>query len=312
MKFKALTVAAATAGALGLAYASPSPASAVTYDDVCVNTTNHTYMPSGDCGSFTQLWKENFNAEQDAVGKVSNCAGDGDFRCEGLAGSRYYDTIGAYPNGWPDTATSGADGNGGRTFGGYYRPQDTVSFIKTSSGDGIMRVHMWRPSTGGSNHVAAVVPRQCMGLRYGKFTERFVVRSKTSGYKMAHLRYTPNEIDYPEAGGNFDTDPISEFTHGFYESGADVAPNSAWTSAHNFSTEITPGKIKFYLDDNLVQTVNADFPDATDWVLQNESALAGSYAAKGSSVDIDTTWLTCYKYNGTTTTAKVTPKHKKH
>lgn len=266
--------------------------------DACHVTNNTT--PSGNCGPFVQLWAENFNSEQYAVGRVSNCAGDHDHRCEGLAGTRYYDTIGAYPNGWEDTATSGADGNGGRDFGGYYRPQDTISFYKDGTGDGLMRVHMYRPSSGGSNRVAAVVPRKCMNLRYGKFTERFIVRSKTSGYKMAHLRYTPNEVDFPEAGGNFDTDPISVFTHGFNESSADVAPNSAWTAAHTASTEIVPGQLRFYLDGKLVKTVNADFPDTADWILQNESALGGSYAAPGSSVNIDTTFLTCYKYQPTT------------
>jgi beta-glucanase (GH16 family) len=135
-----------------------------------------------------------------------------------------------------------------------------------------------------------------MGLRYGKFTERFRVSARTPGYKMAHLRYTPNEVDYPEAGGNFDSDPISEFTHGFSESGSDAAPNSAWTGYHTYSTEITPGHLRFYFDGKLFRTMNADFPDRADWVLQNESALAGAYAAKGSSVDVLTSWLTCYRY----------------
>jgi hypothetical protein len=155
---------------------------------------------------------------------------------------------------------------------------------------------MYRPSAGGDNHVAAVVPRRCMDLRYGKFTERLVVRSLVNGYKMAHLRYTPNEVDYPEAGGNFHSDPVSLFTHKFNETGADVASNSAWTSFHTYSTEIVPDKIRFYFDGKLVKTVNADFPDHADWVLQNESALAGGYAAKGSSIKIDTTWVTCYAY----------------
>lgn len=60
-----------------------------------------------------------------------------------------------------------------------------------------------------------------------------------------------------------------------------------------------PGQLRFYLDGKLVKTVNADFPDAADWVLQNESALGGGYAAKGSSINIDTSWVACYKYNST-------------
>ncbi|MFD0533525.1 hypothetical protein ACFQY7_06735 [Actinomadura luteofluorescens] len=235
-------------------------------------TNNNT--PTGDCGPFVQVYAENFNGGDVPVGAFRTCAGDGDFRCAGLKTNyaHYYDTLGAYPSGWPDTATSGADGNGGRTFGGYYRPEKAVSVYTASNGDGQMRVHM--TSDGSVNSVAAVVPRKCMNLRYGKFTERFIVRTRTPGFKMAHLRYTPNEVDYPEAGGNFSSDPVSVFTHGFAESGADVAPGTAWTSWHTYSTEIVPGSLRFYLDGELVKTVNADFPEAADWVLQNESALA--------------------------------------
>lgn len=298
MKIKGLLVCTMLTGAAMFSTLSQaSAADTFPSQDACATTNNNT--PVGDCGPFTQRYHENFNGADIALGKFSNCAGDGDFQCQGLVGTRYYATLGAYPNGWDDTATSGNDGNGGRTFGGHYTPQDTTSVVTDASGDGMLRVHMWRPSAGGSNHVSAPVPRNCMNLRYGKFSERTIVRSKTSGYKMAHLRYTPNEIDYPEAGGNFDTDPISWFTHGFNEDGNDVASNAAWTGAHTYSQEITPGKIKFFLDGKLMNTVNADFPDAADWILQNESALGGSYAAKGSSVNVDTSWLSCYGYSAT-------------
>lgn len=264
-------------------------------EDACHVTTNNT--PSGDCGPFTQVYKENFSTYGNVpLGAFSGCAGDGDFRCEGLRTGypHYYSTLGSYPSGWPDTAASGADGNNG-PVPGYYRPESVQSVYKASNGDGQMRVRM--TSNGATNKVAAPVPRACMNLRYGKFSERLVVRTRTPGYKMAHLRYTPNEVDYPEAGGTFESDPVSEFTHGFAESGADAAGNSAWTSWHTYSTEIVPGKIRFYFDGHLFKTVNADFPDNADWILQNESALGDvTGAANGSSVTIDTTWLTCYKY----------------
>lgn len=253
-------------------------------------------MPRGDLPGWKQIYAENFNDVQVPVGAFSGCAGDGDHRCAGLKSAypRYYSTLGAYPNGWEDTATSGNDDNGGRTFGGYYRPQDTMSVIKQSNGDGQMRVRMWRPAAGGAVHSSAPVPLKCMNLRYGRFSERFVVRTATPGYKMAHLHYSPDEIDYPEAGGNFASDPVSIFTHGFTEYGKDVAPNSAWESWHTYTQDITPSGVKAYLDGKLVATVPGNYPRPTPWVLQNESALAGSYAAKGSSVTIDTTWLTCY------------------
>lgn len=271
------------------------PRAAAVAEDAC-HATNQNWTPLGDCGPFKQLYRDAFD-QTVPLGAFSNCAGDGDHKCEGLRTSypHYYSTLGAYPDGWADTATSGNDGNEGRAFGGYYRPQDTTSVIRQSNSDGQLRVRMWRGSSG-AVHSAAPVPTQCMDLRYGKFTERMVVRQLTDGYKMAHLHYSPDEIDYPEAGGNFVSDPVAVFTHGFASSGKDVAPNSEWLSWHTYSTEITPNLVKIYFDGKLVQTINGDYPRATPWVLQNESALAGGYAAPNSSVTIDTSWLTCYAY----------------
>lgn len=262
-------------------------------EDACKTTGNTT--PLGDCGPFKQVYREHFGVATAPVGTFSGCAGDGDHRCKGAAGTRYYSTLGAYPSGWPDTAASGADGNNG-PVPGYYRPESTMSVYKTSGGDGQMRVRMYRPAAGGANRVSAPVPLKCMNLRYGKFSERLIVRTRTPGFKLAHLRYTPNEVDYPEAGGSF-ADPVYEYTHGFASSAAQAAPASSWTSWHTYSTEIVPGRIRFYFDGKLFKTVNADFPDTADWILQNESALGAAVgAAPGSSVTIDTTWLTCYKY----------------
>ena len=269
-------------------------AAIVPSEDACA--TQIKSAPKGDCGPFDLLYRETFSTNV-PLGTFSDCGGDNDHRCEGAAGTRYYNTLGAYPDGWPDTATSGADGNSGRTFGGYYRPQDTTSVIRSLDGkDGKLRVHMWRPSAGGPNHVAAPVPLKCMNLRYGKFTERTAVWSPTNGYKMAHLHYSPDEIDYPEAGGNFATDPVYAYTHGFASTSTYVAPQSAWKQYHTYSTEITPGKVKIFYDGKLIRTINGDYPRATPWVLQNESALAGGYAAKGSYSNVDTTWLNCYAY----------------
>jgi hypothetical protein len=287
-----LAILSGIAFLLGPAAGEAHSADTFPSQDACQVTNNNT--PSGDCGPFKQLWRESFNSEQVAVGKFSNCAGDFDHRCEGLAGTRYYDTVGAYPNGWPDTAASGADGNQG-PVPGYYRPQSTISVIKQSNDDGQLRVKM--TSNGTVNKVAAVVPRKCMNLRYGKFTERFVVRQLTPGFKMAHLRYRDGgEVDYPEAGQTFAGDPVSVFTHGFAEDSKDVAANASWLSWHTYSTEIVPGQLRFYLDGKLVKTVTGDYPEPADWVLQNESALGDvAGAAPGSGVTIDTTWLTCYK-----------------
>jgi hypothetical protein len=267
--------------------------------DACHTVGNAT--PLGDCGAFKQIFRDTFNGRTVAVGKFSDCDHNADTPsafCSGLTGSDRTNWW-AYPTGWEDTATSGNDDNGGRTLGGIYHPENTISIGQQSSTntDGVLRVRMYRPLAGGPVHSSAPVPKKCMALRYGKFTERVIVRTRTNGYKLAHLHYSPDEIDYPEAGGNFATDTISAFTHKFTETNTTVAPNSAWTSWHTYSQEITPGKVKIFYDGKLVRTISGDYPRATAWVLQNESALGGGYAAKGSSVIIDTTGVTCYRYS---------------
>lgn len=292
-QFATFAVITAFVGAAVIAAPYARAADTFPSQDACHVTANTT--PRGNCGPFTQVYAEDFGAQNVPVGRFSSCAGDGNFKCEGLrtSYSRYYDSLGAYPSGWDDTAGSGADGNSG-PVPGVYSPESTMSVLKSGT-DGQMRVKM--TSNGSLNKVAAPVPLKCMNLRYGKFSERLIVRTRTPGFKMAHLRYTPNEVDYPEAGESFESDPIMEFTHGFAGSSGTAAGNTSWSSWHTYSTEIVPGKIRFYFDGRLFKTVNADFPDSADWILQNESALGQvTGAAPGSSVVIDTTWLSCYKY----------------
>lgn len=273
-----------------------SPASAAdTFpgQDACHAVNNNA--PLGNCGPFALKYRETFNAQQVPVGTFSGCGGDGDFYCAGTAGTRYTQ-LGAYPTGWPDTAASGADGNSG-PVPGYYHPERTASVIESSTGDGQLKVHMYYSS--GTNKVAAMVPRKCMNLRYGKFTERTRITVRNPRFKMAHLRYTRAELDYPEAGGNFGSDPVSLFAHGYDEYGKDVASNAAWTSWHTYSLELTPGHTRAYYDGRLVVSRNTDYPDAGDWILQNESALGNvSVSGAPSSTDVLTTWLTCYSYTG--------------
>jgi hypothetical protein len=295
MKTKAFAATAAFGLACFLPSAPAHAADVFPSQDACHAVNNSA--PAGNCGPFTLAMKENFNAVQVPAGVFSGCV-DGSFACAGLKSKypAYYAELGAYPTGWPDTAGNGADGNSGPVPGEYH-PERAVSVVKVGT-DGQMRVHL--TSTGALNSVAAVVPRKCT-FRYGKFTERTRVSSLARRFKMAHLHYAPEEIDYPEAGESFGKDPVSEFTHGFSESGADAAPNASWTTWHTYSQEVVPGHVRFYIDGRLFKTVNADYPKTTEWVLQNESALgvSKSYVSGApTSVDIDTSWIWCGKYTG--------------
>jgi hypothetical protein len=281
-------------GAFVFAFSPPTGAVSPS-QDACHAVNNAS--PAGNCGPFKLLERETFNEATAPVGTFSGCV-DGSFACSGARGTPYYATLGAYPDGWDDTAGSGADGNSG-PVPGTYRPSKAASVIKSSTGDGQLKVHM--TYSAGRNSVAAMVPRKCENLRYGKFTERTRVTSLNRRFKMAHLRYSPKEIDYPEAGGSFGRDPISLFNHGFDEGSADVAGNAAWTGWHTYSLELTPGHEKAYYDGRLVFNRAADYPDVTDWILQNESALgvSSSYVSGApASTDILTSWLTCYSWNG--------------
>lgn len=264
--------------------------------DACHVTNNSS--PAGNCGKFKLLERETFNEATEPAGTFSGCSGS-TFVCSGAANTPYRNTLGAYPVGWTDTAGHNGDGNAGPVPGDY-RPDKAASVINSGT-DGQLKVHMSYSAATGRNTVAAMVPLACRNLRYGKFTERTRVTSLNRRFKMAHLHYAPEEIDYPEAGGSFGQDPISEFTHGFNESGADAAPNSSWTSWHTFSQEITRNRVAFYIDGKLFKTVNADYPKATEWVLQNESALGVSsqyVAGAPASVDVLTSWITCYSWSG--------------
>ncbi|MBQ1124627.1 family 16 glycosylhydrolase [Streptomyces sp. B15] len=136
-----------------------------------------------------------------------------------------------------------------------------------------------------------------MDRAYGKYTERFKVIRMDPGFKAAHLFYEePYEMDFPETGGNFNDDTISALAHPSEEN---VDTGASWTTPHTTCIEWTPGKVKYFLDGQLVKTASRDISSTKmDWVLQNESALSGAYAARGAHATSESTWVTCYTYNG--------------
>ncbi|MDG4864377.1 glycoside hydrolase family 16 protein [Streptomyces sp. T-3] len=288
--------AAVVAGLLMVPGASGSPPS----DEACGSVSRS--MPRGDCGPFRQVFAEDFNGDVVALGAFSDCEHNIDTKdayCAGLPDD-YREAWWAYPTGWPDTAKSGADGNTGREVGGVYHPEDTLSVgpADDGSGDGRMHIRLWRPSDGGDIHSAAVVPRAVMDQRYGKFSARLKVVQPAPGYKSAWLHYGGGcEADFPEQNW---TDTITAFHHPCSGEGQGYFPTGErWTDWHTVSTEWTPDSVRFYLDGRLVGEDTRGVPDQPlDWVLQNESALYGPYAAPGSSAQLDITWVAAYAYDG--------------
>ncbi|WP_238783004.1 glycoside hydrolase family 16 protein [Streptomyces monomycini] len=279
--------------------APPGHASQTTpSEDACHTVT--TNVPRGDCGSFRQTFAENFNGDTVPLGAFSDCdhqAGQPEAFCDGLRG-KYRADWWAYPTGWSDTAASGADGNDGRSVGGRYHPEDTVSVGPAADGDGRMRIRMWRPPDGGPVHAAAIVPKAAMHQAYGKFSARLRVTRAAPGYKSAWLHHGDGcEIDYPEQNW---TDTLAAFHHPCTGEDQDAFPTEArWTAWHTVSLEWTPEAVRFYLDGRLIGRSTDGVPtQPLTWVLQNESALDGPYAAPGSSAELQITWVTVYTYEG--------------
>lgn len=249
-------------------------------------------MPTGNLTGWKQVFADDF-AGTVPVGAFSDCDHNVDTKqayCGGLKKyGAYYDNWWAYPNSWGDTAKTGADGNGGAPFGGTYHPEDVVSVS-----NGLMHVNMFRPTSGGDNHVATVVPRKCMQQKYGRYVERFKVAKAVTGFKSAHLFYDNDyETDYPESDDY--TQNINAFTHWGRTFTTSHSTTAKWTDWHTTTIEWTPGTIKFYMDGKLIGTVTqhvANFP--MTWALQNESSIAGPYAKPGASAQLDIDWVTCY------------------
>lgn len=245
-------------------------------------------MPKGDISGWKQIFADDFTTNV-PLGAFSNCNNNTDTpqaNCTGLKNyGAYYENWWAYPKGWKDTAKSGADGNTGAPYGGIYSPEDTV-FVD----NGAMHVKMFRPSSGGDNHVAAMVPRKCMDTQYGRYVERFKVVKADPGFKSAHLFYGNGlEVDYPE--GDY-TKGLSAFTH---PGENNFHTNAKWTEWHTTAIERTKGQVKYYLDGKLIGTATKSIPDIKlSWILQNESSIEGPYAANGATAQIDFDWVTCY------------------
>ena len=205
----------------------------------------------------------------------------------------------AYPAGWPDTATQR-----GYPVGGYYDPASTLWIAPSAWGDGQLHIRMWRGSSG-PVHSATVVPKAAMGLRYGKFEERFRVSHVATGYKSAHLLWPvsndacPNcEIDFPELEWTGD---ISAFAHHRDSIGGDqdaYDTGKTWTSWHTSDVIWQPGSITFVLDGRIVGHSTTAVPNtAADWDLQNESALNGESAAPNSSAQMDISWVKVWSWS---------------
>ena len=130
-----------------------------------------------------------------------------------------------------------------------------------------------------------------MDRQYGRYTERFRVVNGGKGFKSAHLFYDQGyEMDFPESDDYLLN--INAFTHPSEEN---FTTSARWQDWHTTTIEWTAGSIKYYLDGKLIGTATRAVPHfKMSWILQNESSIAGPYAAVGDKAQLDIDWVSCY------------------
>ncbi|MFF7190504.1 glycoside hydrolase family 16 protein [Streptomyces sp. NPDC008222] len=257
---------------------------------------NATPTRAATTPSFHLVYTDGFNTPT-KLGAFRDCNHNADTRaayCAGLSGSVRANWW-AYPAGWPDTATQR-----GYKVGGYYDPASTLWIAPSSSGDGQLHIRMWRGASG-PVHSATIVPKAAMGLRYGKYEERFRVSHVATGYKSAHLLWPVDddgcsEIDFPEL--EWDTQ-VAAFAHPSncgQQVGVDTG--KSWNQWHTSRIEWTPGRIVFLLDGKVVGSTTKSVPATPmDWDIQNESALNGESAAPNSWGQMDITYVKVWSWS---------------
>jgi hypothetical protein len=205
---------------------------------------------------------------------------------------------GAYPHGWPDTATQR-----GLAVGGIYDPESTT-WIK----GGYLHVRQWRGASG-PVHCSTPYPKAANGVLYGRFVEVTRVSHATIGYKSAHMLWpsqSPHqwEIDWPENNWT----GIHSTPHGFDHYDKTTSPrrlrwptSASWTAWHTYEIRWKPSSLELFLDGARIghTTRAAAIPhEHMSWRLQNESALIGTFAAPSTSAQIDTAHVEYWSWTG--------------
>jgi hypothetical protein len=250
-------------------------------------------MPRGDLPGWRQIFADDFTDDA-PVGQFHD-----------VYGARWD----AYPDGWPNTAGSGAMSR--------YYPSRVVS-----AQDGMLHLDLHSESLAGTDLAAgggsgapgvyaltaALQPAehgQPINQVYGKYTVRFHV-DPAPGFYAAWLLWPQSEhwpydgeISFPE--GHL-TDGVCGFMH--HAEGTDrgdqeiFCPPGALFSPgwHTASTEWTPSEVRFILDGAVVGATTARIPHTPmRYVFQNEACWEGCPSpGQGAGVDVD--WFVMYAY----------------
>ncbi|MCW2131639.1 glycoside hydrolase family 16 protein [Arthrobacter sp. VKM Ac-2550] len=218
-----------------------------------------------------------------------------------------------------DFSTPAAKGKVGAVYGpemrGYAGFSDT-SGIGTYSPDSVLSVANGKLDyflhvQDGTPHVASVIPFGYAGQTYGRYSIRFRADSLPD-YKIAFMlwpvsdEWNEGEIDFPEGTLDRPLYASSAVKGSLGKSGMRFDPpqkvyaSDAATGWHVATTEWTPGKVRWFWDDQLIGEtgVPSGVPD-TDlrWTLQAETRDAAKDAANTSaSGHIEIDWVVQYAY----------------
>ena len=236
-------------------------------------------MPTGNLPDWTQVYAENFDTPA-ALGQMATVYG---------SNMRGYDNV--------------VDSSGNGT----YTPDRVLSVA-----GGILNYHLHTETVGGVSRprVAAPVPMGYAGQTYGRYSVRFRADS-TPGYKMAFLLWpvsdvwNDGEIDGPEVQVLGGPAYGASLKVGSVPTGAVFDPATAvfspqnTTGWHIFTTEWTPGSVKWFWDGALLsQTTDASKVPAVPmrWTLQAETSLITGPPDPLASGNLQVDWITAYSY----------------
>ncbi|MDI1464714.1 malectin domain-containing carbohydrate-binding protein [Catellatospora sp. KI3] len=267
---KAATVTV-TSGVLSLRFTASANSASVTGIELLSDTTpSAEAMPVGDLAGWRQIFADNF-ATPAAVGSFPGTAYNGTWR--------------VYPDGWSDTSHHGT-----------YYPSKVLSVA-----DGVLKMHLHTEN--GVHMVANPIPKLpglSNGQTYGRYSVRFKADS-IAGYKTAWLLWPDSEvwpgdgeIDFPEGNLN---GTISAFMHFADPAGGQngYSTSATYTSWHTATTEWSPGKVTFLLDDVVVGTSTTKVPSKPmHYMLQTETCLGSCTTPDSSTGDVLVDWVVVY------------------
>lgn len=202
-------------------------------------------------------------------------------------GNVYAPRWSVYHDGWLDTSRRGT-----------YAPSRVLSVH-----DGVLDYHLRTES--GRILVAAALPRldpqkPYLSQTFGRYSVRFRA-DPVPGFKTAWLLWPDSdlwpddgEIDFPE--GDLDTE-IAAYAHHASPAGTQDAFEGLgrFTSWHTATTEWSPGRVRFFLDGQLVGTSTRHVPTKPmHWVLQTETTLGPTPPAPDAVAHVYVDWVSAW------------------